>query len=873
MNINSSASWRSESPLAGNSKPIPNPLASLSLKELNPLASESIKAALESLPTAATLVLPRASLKDRIKAFFSGSLRLPSLNAQDNHEQRVVNAVVNVSATLRQKTAEIQALQKTHYTPDDSLSLKENSAQKALFYESRAQRVTTIRREWHETQAKLDELAPALKKTRVSYHQAFKDLKQSERTFSSIVQTVPHLLLLPSAKTYIKESRENLQDMRQRRNLEQSGLTTDSPLSFCRELESMRQSLSAIKQRYGFLDPLSAAAQDFKRGNPLVEQEAARLKPVAEKLLMEIKGAKLPPQHTDALMGYLQGNREPLQLAMASAPQGEPHGLNAFLTAHRDDLLAMGDFSKDFDQMVEKATEIALELHQQLQKVFDKQAPPHTDPETGMTTAQLSDLKIAFERSQQVFSCLHESALTPEQELKMARLVQMVLCGKEVATMRMPASPFCFEAQETVGETSPAATLGIPAETSPLQHFMQTVVKKGDMKSKIKENVVQFFKDVIERDGYDFQCGDIVVAKKGEAGPDRKDSPFLLEEVKTLFSQYLLQNPEQLTTLIDQHEKSPVLREVQKFYGVGENGARAEGFSLATLEAMLTSLNDAEPLPGASDGVLKRIIASATMEPEVLAELASKSGLSSVQIGDLLAGKVFELMVIMTQSVAFFPFKFGMGVLQKSINTRKCAFPNTGETIFKFGDAGLSSVENTVTNSLPNTPLDPAGPARAKFDSSMAIPDLYRTEDPGVVGIGMSNLRFHSLASTELMDTTVGALLQGKPTDFLAKMSDGQKIAEEAHNLLAQASTDLQDMRIQRHPKILKELKSAYRKEMKASRGSQEAKIQVAISFIQEVRAQQQALETSPDSRQKSKRLGECARFLTQIAGDKKESV
>lgn len=452
----------------------------------------------------------------------------------------------------------------------------------------------------------------------------------------------------------------------------------------------------------------------------------------------------------EAFLSYLYTGSQAKLDAMYARLLGEDPSLASkarlFMHENGRDIEAVRSAYQQFDQDLADARQIAASIHSELLQAARGAELPHTDPITGITTAPESLIKFAFERAWVAFSPLYQMANTPEHDIQIARLVQVILCGEDaLAKVAMPSSPFCFSASELAGKESPQIAVQVQAGTSPLEHFLQASKTKGDASFNecIKEVIELFFKDVVTRSGMGFKCGDTELTCDS---PNMEEEAFITRRLSTLYGDHLRANPEIVDELIRQHKASPLLTKAQEAYG-----KQGELFSMDTLKAMLLTAQPQE--------VVERFVASAGFSPALLEGIARRSGCDKDEVANLMAAKLLEVMILMNQAFLFQPWApLAVGLMEQ--NPSLSATPTA--RVFDYANPALASLcnRNSYTVQMNEPGYNEEGlPPQIKASLEMArvltklnIPDVHALQDQNVAITPMEDVHFSWRATPSVVD-------------------------------------------------------------------------------------------------------------------------
>lgn len=741
-------------------------------------------------------------LKDRVVALTAKvGVRLGRSSPEANQSQAEgLRKISECSTAIKATLGEIRQLKKGNMSEKEISSLKE------------------VVKEWQAQSASLQEAIGGLKKSSLAHQGEFKELKSLTKTLSSTLQSLSYLSDVPTAKAYLEDVQQYLkEEIKMEQCLVGSGLTTTSSLDLCRQLESMNQSLREI-ETHGFSEKvaLPQEAKQFIEDHPLPRGNA-------------VEGR------------FRSFNR---------ISRNEGWG---------DDQKIVDTSNKAFNDAMKNARPVALVLHAQIKEMVGMESS--INPDTGITCAPLTHLKVAFEKSKEVFGFLHQNAYSPEQQIEVERLTQILLCGNEASSITSLSSPFGFEAKESVGKSTAPQRLEMnemPAIQHLLEHFVadQEEFKNKRMHYKIDACIDQFCRDVIGRGpSHIIHYGSTNGTTRVKLESNLEGDPCLFKMVKDGFCSHLLKNTDQIKGLQEKYRSAPFLLAAQAIYG-----KKGEDFSPGTIANMFDSANrlGEKSFPHMTPEILGIIEGSLKLKESELQPFLAL-GYSASDIENLVAAKAFESIILVNQASVGYAVA-AQGPLAKELVEDEFSLTYS-TTDFIYGDQSFSGLKVHS----PATVRDMSGPGfsllrgstnlhAAAFDCGLEISDINESDAQVLT---TQNLRFSSLAPPDLMDRAIGFL-----DETFAKTRP--PLADQAHALLLQSLTELQDIRSHSHSKILKELKADFNKTFKETLSGQQKELR--DRFIAEVKAQKEAVGDGTSSKE-TRRSKECDQLIAYING------
>lgn len=419
-----------------------------------------------------------------------------------------------------------------------------------------------------------------------------------------------------------------------------------------------------------------------------------------------------------------------------------------FLSCNKNSLRYLKDFYAVFNKNIALAYEQAEEIHQEFLVRAQGEILPVTDAKTSTTVALFSHLYFAFEKTRVVFAPLLQIAKTAEQESQIARLVQIILCGKNSLTdISWPASPFCFYARELLNKTSLPILVPIENGITAIEYYLSQQLVNQTFKKRLEESVGAFFKDVVYRKGNRLDCA----GRQFHCDTsDFQNESFVLRGVNEIFSSYLKTEYQAIPHLIERHKNSKFLEQVQRAFG--DSGT---DFSIDTFRAILKG----DLTRKLEEDVVEQIVAMACFSPADLQILVDKSGCEEGEIQSLMPAKLLEVMTMMNQG--FLSHSFApLFVLAQSENMSYSVFRK--HSVYHYLANSFDSLRNENTYYLglnsalsDDSNLLPQLSERVdmvRIQNILSIPDLHEKTNHNVKIIALRDICFSYRAIPSMMN-------------------------------------------------------------------------------------------------------------------------
>lgn len=318
---------------------------------------------------------------------------------------------------------------------------------------------------------------------------------------------------------------------------------------------------------------------------------------------------------------------------------------------------------KRFDDSWQRALTKTPDLHQEFQSQFD----PFSEiclievEDQPLIKASLYQFQNAIQVVKKHFPHLTSLAYNNVQRIKVARLIQIILIGKD----HLPESELCFTLSELYQDKEQfkeSEEHHIPLQSTLLDlQFKRTSGSRPgkDTWLQFRENLVTgiklFTQDFLERSE-----GFVVEIQHERLALDDT----LFDKIRNLYEQYLYENPEETIQIIKNIDKNITLRNILNFFP--QTGLSAN-FLDEILDELITKYRDSEDQK--RNLVCERLIQlkeNTRFSPDMMKKIADASGHSEELIEPLMRIKFIELMLILNQSISFYPYEQINNTCQKA---------------------------------------------------------------------------------------------------------------------------------------------------------------------------------------------------------------
>ncbi|MBA3603494.1 MAG: hypothetical protein H0W50_07625, partial [Parachlamydiaceae bacterium] len=180
------------------------------------------------------------------------------------------------------------------------------------------------------------------------------------------------------------------------------------------------------------------------------------------------------------------------------------------------------------------------------------EAAPIFENSTGYTHSSLFQLKRAIELAKNEFPYLTSLAFNTEQKNAVARLIQIILCGKTAQTGSLPNSPCCFQLRELKGmQTAYINTRNQGLESS----YLFSLIGYEDENEDFKKNFANAFHSFVTECTKNLSNS----IKLQEHGPQiNLGNGNFLKEMINNFKEHLAQNAIKSLKIITAYTNSPL---------------------------------------------------------------------------------------------------------------------------------------------------------------------------------------------------------------------------------------------------------------------------------------------------------------------------
>lgn len=243
---------------------------------------------------------------------------------------------------------------------------------------------------------------------------------------------------------------------------------------------------------------------------------------------------------------------------------------------HKETVLALKNEYQVYQNNFNKALKTAIKLNDEFMKVYLHDAPGY-DREHGLVAASQQQLEFAKALAQRYFPHILLFNWLPKQELQNACLIQAIIVGKEVLgndqSLLLPKEPACFILKETMSKQSKGTpkklNQGISFAFNQLVHFKSGVEKEispgqqfetADLMENFRAALHIFTKDCLKRPG------NTLVIQNREIALGEKETPPITDLFIKPLIQHLQNNPAQITGMIAQAKKSPLVEALKQVF-------------------------------------------------------------------------------------------------------------------------------------------------------------------------------------------------------------------------------------------------------------------------------------------------------------------
>jgi hypothetical protein len=408
-----------------------------------------------------------------------------------------------------------------------------------------------------------------------------------------------------------------------------------------------------------------------------------------------------------------------------------------------------------FSFVYQKAIKDALTTHSEFIKVFPKEySSSHFDPSSGLTTLSIAQFKTARGLLQSRFGHLLRIIHTEEHRCQIAKLMQLIVLGPEVAEVAPPVSSCCFQIQEFAGKFDRGTPYPIESGKSFIHFFIEQKFAKVATEDAI-------FKDNLEgergavwqfgRDAFNSPCHLRVEGTKYSIAPSSDplvQLPLFFPLMNKKYVAYLIENPDQAKLILEMRLKNPFFEKVKSLCGPEGKDDSPSLFFKSTFLKLLEKLKKTIEENPRYKEAYESIVDAGEIDPNLIDKL---NGFTKDDIESLLRMKIVELILIHVQSrnlistglATTFATEYRSNVSGSSaIITAKVSDSETKfvDSAFEyiqfltFGKFAITDPENGLEKEGITSIVPRDGLSIIEFNAELAVPSLGRIVLDGLNG-------------------------------------------------------------------------------------------------------------------------------------------
>lgn len=222
---------------------------------------------------------------------------------------------------------------------------------------------------------------------------------------------------------------------------------------------------------------------------------------------------------------------------------------------------------------------------------------------------------------------------------KISEIIQIILYGPN-KIQRAPSDPICFKIREVQNLILPSKVLTIPQDRSFLYESLITLTSQ-DEKYNFMEAAVQFEKDLIDR-AFQAQFQEKVFSNQN------KNSISLVAELKERYINYLLENPECISKIINENKNSQIVLSALKAFQPSSDSLKSSAFPKEVFAEIFLTRIPRNRIP-----IIQKMIDDADISSDTINKLAEISQCDKKDIESLVRIKILEIILIANQASMF----------------------------------------------------------------------------------------------------------------------------------------------------------------------------------------------------------------------------